>query len=55
MHILLNISRIKGIQTMKFEYIIEYKMENIFLQKLGNTAVERLVSDLFLFFFNNFK
>ena len=32
-HILLNISRSKGIQTMKFGQLIEYNMKNIFLEK----------------------
>ena len=33
-HILPNISQIKGNQTMKFGQLIEYKKRNIFLQKL---------------------
>ena len=33
LHILLNISRIKGKQTMKFSQLIEYNHRNIFLQK----------------------
>ena len=32
-HKLLNISRSKGIQTMKFGQVIEYNMINIFLEK----------------------
>ena len=32
-HILPNISRSKGNQTMKFDQLIEYKMRNIFLEK----------------------
>ena len=32
-HILPNISRSKGSQTMKFGQLIEYKMKNIFLEK----------------------
>ena len=32
-HILPNISRIKGIQTMKFGQLVEYNMRNIFLKK----------------------
>ena len=32
-HILLNISRSKGTQTMKFGQLIEYNMRNIFLEK----------------------
>ena len=33
-HILSNISRIKGNQTMKFSQLIEYNMRNTFLEKL---------------------
>ena len=33
MHILPNISIIKGNQTMKFGQLIEYNMKNIFLEK----------------------
>ena len=32
-HILYNISRIKGNQTMKFGQLIDYNMTNIFLEK----------------------
>ena len=32
-HILPNISRSEGNQTMKFDQLIEYKMRNIFLEK----------------------
>ena len=32
-HILPNISRSKGNQTMKFGQLIEHKMRNIFLEK----------------------
>ena len=32
-HILPNMSRSKGNQTMKFGQLIEYKMRNIFLEK----------------------
>ena len=32
-HILLNISRSKGNQTMKFGQLIEYNMRNIFVEK----------------------
>ena len=32
-HILPNISRIKGNQTMKFGQLIEYDMRNTFLEK----------------------
>ena len=33
-HILPNISRSKGSQTMKFSHLIEYNMRNIFREKL---------------------
>ena len=33
MHILPNVSRSKGNQTMKFGQLIEYNMRNIFLEK----------------------
>ena len=33
MHILLNISRSKGNQTIKFDQLIDYDMRNIFLKK----------------------
>ena len=33
MHILPNISRIKGNQTIKFGQLIEWNMRNIFLEK----------------------
>ena len=33
LHILLNISQIKGNQTMKFGQVIEYNKGNIFLKK----------------------
>ena len=32
-HILSNISRIKGNKTMKFEQLLDYNMRNIFLEK----------------------
>ena len=32
-HILLNISRSKGNQAMKFSQLVEYNMRNIFLEK----------------------
>ena len=32
-HILLNISKSKGNQTMRFGQLIEYNMKNIFLEK----------------------
>ena len=36
-HTLLNISRSKGNQTMKFGQLVEFKMKNIFLEKLEPT------------------
>ena len=48
MHLLPNISRSKGSQTMKFGQLIEYNTRNIFSQKSCRKAV-RLVLDLFLF------
>ena len=36
-HILPNISRSKGNQTMKFGQLIDYKMRNIFLEKSYST------------------
>ena len=32
-HTLLNISKVKGNRTMKFDQLIEYDMRNIFLEK----------------------
>ena len=46
-HILLNISRSKGIQTMKFGQLIEYNMRNIFLEKSYTKCVEETISRLF--------
>ena len=50
-HILLNISRIKDNQTMKFVLLIEYSKRNIFLQKThAENDAGKLVPDrLFLF------
>ena len=42
-HILLNISRNKGNQTMKFDQLIENNMQNIFLSHTQN-VVETLAS-----------
>ena len=46
-HILPNISRSKGDQTMKFGQLIEYNKSNIFFQK-SCRKWGRLVPDLFL-------
>ena len=43
-HMLPNIPRSKGNQTMKFSQLLEYNKRNIFIQKSW-----RLVPDLFLF------
>ena len=48
--ILLNISRSKGNQTMRFGQLIEYNKGNVFLQKSCKNETERLGPDLFLFF-----
>ena len=46
MHVLLNVSRGKGNQTMKFGELIEYNMRNIFIEKsytkYGGEASPRL-------------
>ena len=47
-HILPNISRSKGNQTMKFGQLIEYNMKSIFYQKLYQKVLQKLVSDPFL-------
>ena len=48
-HILPSISRIKGNQAIKFEYLIRYNLRNIFL-KVAESEAERLVPNLFLLF-----
>ena len=45
MHILLNISRIKGKQTMKFGQLIEYNKRNIFLQNHAENEAWKLVPE----------
>ena len=47
-HILLNISRRKGSQTMKFGQLIDYNMRNIFLKNHAKNVVEKLVPDPFV-------
>ena len=42
MQILLNISRGKGNQTMKFDQLIEYKMSNTFLEKSYKIKIEHI-------------
>ena len=46
-HILPNISRSKGSQTMKFDQIIEYNMRNIFTEKLYTKCGKETISRLF--------
>ena len=50
LHILLNISSIKGNQKMRFGQIIEYIKRNIFLQIHLEIKAGELVPDLILFF-----
>ena len=47
-HILSNISRSKGNQTIKFGQLIEYNMENIFLEKLYTKCGGELVPGPFI-------
>ena len=47
-HILLNISRSKGNQAMKFVQLIEHNMSNVFSKNYTQVMVEKLVSDPFL-------
>ena len=49
-HILLNISQIKGNQTMKFGQLIEHPMRNIFFLNYAENNTGKLVPDHFLFF-----
>ena len=48
-HVLPNISKIKGNQTMKFGQFIEYNIRSIFLQNHAENEKERLLPDLLLF------
>ena len=50
MHILPNISRITGNQTMKFGQLIECNKRNIFFKNHAEKERGRLGPDLFLFF-----
>ena len=49
-HMILNISRSKGNQTMKFGQLTEYNMRNIFFEKLftkcGGEAIPRPFSQI---------
>ena len=47
-HILPNISRSKGNETMKSGQLIEYNMRNIFLENSFTKVVEKLFPDPFL-------
>ena len=47
-HILPDISRSKGNQTMKFGQLIEYIMRNVFLEKSTETVVVKLFLNPFL-------
>ena len=49
-HILPNISRIKGKQAMKFGQLVEYNKKNVLLQNHAENEAGRLVPDLFLLF-----
>ena len=46
-HILPNISKSKGNQTIKFGQLIEYKMTDIFLKNQTQNVVEELSTDPF--------
>ena len=49
---MLNISRSKGNQAVKFGQLIEYKVRNIFFEIHAENEARKLVPDLsFLFFF----
>ena len=50
MHVLPNISRSKGNQTMKIDQLLEYNKRNIYSTNHAENEPVRLVSDLFLFF-----
>ena len=50
-HILLNISRSKGNQIMKFGQIIECNVRNILFKNHIENDTGRIFTDLFLFFF----
>ena len=47
-HILPNISRSKGNQTMKFGQLIEYNMRNIFLEKSHSKYNGKVSNTIFL-------
>ena len=47
-HIMPNISRSKGSQTMKYGQLIEYNKRNIFLKNHTQNVVEKLFHDPFI-------
>ena len=47
---MLNISQIKGNQTMKFCQLVEYNKKNILFKNHAENKARRLVPDRFLFF-----
>ena len=49
-HILLNISRSKGKEAMKFGMLIEYNKRNIFFKNHAENEAGRLVPDQILFY-----
>ena len=48
-HLLLNISRIKSNQTMKFGHLIGHPKRNIFFKNYAEDETGKLVPDLFYF------
>ena len=49
-HILSNISRSKGNQTMKSGQLVQYNERNVFVQKSRRNKAGQLVPDIFLSF-----
>ena len=49
-HILINISRSKGNQTMKFGQLIKYTVRNISFKNYAGNELGRLDADLFFVF-----
>ena len=48
MHILPNISRSKGNQTLKFRQLTEYNLRNIFVKKYTQNVLGKLFPDPYL-------
>ena len=48
MHILSNISRNKGSQTIKYDQSIEYNMRKVFIRNHTQNGVKKLFPDPFL-------